>query len=213
MDRNQYAGLGNARVFNVERAFMKHTFQVSFSNHLGVKRKYCYSVTDPAVHAKWISVLHRQILLARHSKPAMSHSTNTGQAIDRQQRIRIAAEAVALTVLRDALIPPTEDREKTSRDHDNEMEKEKENSNPARPRVERSGSVSIAYGALAGQSENDLGPLQAGKLGNPTERTGGMLECQTGKELVLVCRQNSLLPGMLELLQAGVEQGRAGVKS
>lgn len=36
---------------------------------------------------------------------------------------------------------------------------------------------------------------------------GGMMDIQTGKELVLLCRQNSLLPGLLEVLQAGVGAG------
>ena len=96
-----YAGLGNARVFNVERAFMKHTFQVSFSNHLGFKRKYCFSVTERSVLAKWAATLPRQIMLARQAT-AIVPSTP-------EQRVRAAAEAVALQVLRDALIPPVQE--------------------------------------------------------------------------------------------------------
>lgn len=77
--------------------------------------------------------------------------------------------------------------------------------------IERTGSVSIAYGSIASGEIATLGPLQATKPGNNSEKLNGMVDIQTGKELVLVCRQNSLLPGMLELLQAGVGgNGRAG---
>jgi hypothetical protein len=189
-------------VFNVERAFMKHTFQVSFSNHLGFKRKYCFSVTERSVLAKWAATLPRQIMLARQAT-AIVPSTP-------EQRVRAAAEAVALQVLRDALIPPVQEERATQRDRDRDREREWERDREkldGRPRLERSGSVSIAYAEVAGKDEKDLGPLIANKPGNATDRTGGMMECQTGKELVLVCRQNSLLPGMLELLRAGVHRG------
>ena len=172
-----YADLGNPHVFNIERAFMPNSIHVAFSNHLGVKRKYCFSVTDPALRAKWGNLLPRQVALTRQHFALIPDSPTS--------RPRQAAEAVALHVLRDALIPPPEDPK-------------------LKPRIERTGSVSIAYEAMVNGEEASLGPLQATKPGNPSDGVDGMVEVQTGKELVLVCRQNSLLPGMLELLQAGM---------
>jgi hypothetical protein len=92
--------------------------------------------------------------------------------------IREAAEGVALQVLRDALIAPEV------------IEKGK---------AVRSGSISVALEESNGALRNRTGYEGKGS---------GILEVQTGKELVLVCRQNSLLPGLLELLQAGI--GGAG---
>jgi hypothetical protein len=65
----------------------------------------------------------------------------------------------------------------------------------------RSGSVSVSLGGEQHGGESE---------GNGE---GGMLDVQTGKELVLVCRQNSLLPGLLELLQSGVGGPASGTGS
>ena len=160
---------------------MRNTFHVSFISHNGLRRKYCFSVAEPETKARWGALLRRQIAATRSAR---SETIETAQ-----QRIRQAAEAVSLTVLRDATIAPDE----------------KESRNPNVSRVVRAGSVSVAYDEQAGKNEKALGPLQAGKAGGVSARLDGMMELQTGKELVLLCRQNSLLPGLLELLQAGIE--------
>ena len=130
---------------------MRHTFHIAFVSHLGLKRKYCFSVPELAIHAKWQTLLDRQI--------AATTSANAQPTT----RVRRAAEDVALQVLRDAVVPPET--------------------------TKRSNSISVTTG---GTREVDL------------DGAGGMVQCLTGKELVLLCRQNSLLPGLLELLQAGV---------
>ncbi|KAL1412940.1 hypothetical protein Q8F55_000689 [Vanrija albida] len=185
-----YADIGNTRTFHVERAFMRHTFQVSFLSHLGMKRKYCFSVADAATRQRWASMLTRQVQLTTEAKHAGDESSVAA-------RTRRAAETVSLHVLRDALIAP------------------EEKAAPAKPigsgantpsRTARAGSVSIAYAAKAANEEAVLGPLHPTR-GHHSDRQSGMVEVQTGKELILVCRQNSLLPGVLELLQSGTEPG------
>ncbi|KAK4686095.1 hypothetical protein P7C73_g4037, partial [Tremellales sp. Uapishka_1] len=167
-----YAKLGNTKSFAVERAFMKHTFHLSFVNHLGSKRKYCISVNDNATRDKWVVALGKQI------RAASVQSTTS--------RIKQVATAVSLQVLRDALIPPEEKPED-------------------KKRTNRTGSVSVAFRAENGNAtEKEPQPVVTGE-----EDRGGMVEVQTGKELVLLCRQNSLLPGLLELLQAGVEDEKS----
>ena len=179
-----YAALGNARTFTVERAFMRHTFHVSFTSHTGSKRKYCFSVQDAAIKSKWGSHLQKQIIATTNSKQNRGHT--------KRDKIRQAAEVVSLQVLRDALIPP----------------EEKEEAVPAanRPpaRVQRTGSVSVAYPLQQGKAESDLGPLVSGRPANRGEKVKSLVDVKNGKELVLLCRQNSLLPGVLELLQAGL---------
>jgi hypothetical protein len=150
---------------------MRHTFQVAFHSHTGLKRKYCFSVPDQDALVRWTRLLNHQIATTGLTKE------------DVKTPIRRAAEGVALQVLRDAVIPPENVKGKNV----------------------RSGSVSLAY--IAG---GEPGPTQASRgSGIDLGKTSGMLEVQTGKDLVLVCRQNSLLPGLLELLQAGVGDGNA----
>ena len=176
--RELYASLGNSRTFSVERAFMTHTFHVAFVSPIGSKRKYCFSMPDEETKRRWGSRLERQMVAIRSARI---------QATTVLQQIRQAAEGVALQVLRDAVIP-------------------REDNTSDRPitKLVRSGSVSLAYPAQGGLNEMDLGPLTASNGGGSNERLSGMMEVQTGKELVLLCRQNSLLPGLLELLQAGM---------
>lgn len=186
-----YASLGNARVVNIERQYMKHTFHVAFANHLGVKRKYCFSVSDPSIRARWGTTLQRQVALTRQTRAAASSSSSA------RDQLRRAADSVALHVLRDALIPPSHEHDPSS-------------SGGSKGKHERSGSVSMAYQPVVEGEERGLGPLVPPQRGTALEGTDGMVECQSGKELVLLCRQNSLLPGVLELLQAGLEPPASG---
>lgn len=154
---------------------MKNTFHLSFTSHLGIKRRYCFSVPDAELRTKWGVLLPRQTSITRQKKGTPAATT--------QQKVRSAAEAVALLVLRDALIPPS----------------------IPEGRKERSGSVSVVFGSGKGQA----GGAEVRSVENAPH---GFMEETTGKEVVLVCRQNSLLPGMLELLQAGVEPKDRGAR-
>lgn len=178
-----YASIGNTRTMTVERAFMRHTFHVAFVSHLGLRRKYCFSVADAQTRQRWGALLHRQVAATRQAKAALS----LGPSASQWDQVRLAADSVALQVLRDALIPPDEKRSE-------------------RPELGgRKGSVSATYMQGLGRGESGLGPLQPSKGTGMEDKTQrGLVEVQTGKELVLLCRQNSLLPGLLELLQAGV---------
>ncbi|WWD18401.1 hypothetical protein CI109_102851 [Kwoniella shandongensis] len=195
-----YPGIGNTRHFVVERAFMRNTFHVAFISHTGLRRKYCFSVQDPEQRTKWGKTLARQIRVAKN--------INSQPITNVQQQIRHTAEAVSIQVLRDALIPPEDKSALTSSNLANGLKtggtgtKLIANTDKTEERG-RSGSVSIAYTQHALKEEYDLGPLQATRAGNPSDRQSGMVDIQTGKELVLLCRQNSLMPGLLELLHAG----------
>lgn len=163
---------------------MRHTFHLSFLSPTNVKRKYCFSFPDLDTHRRWGLALEKQI----------------GQTQTRQKKstseLRKAAEVVSLQVLRDAVIPPT-----TPQDI-----------NATNGRT-RQGSVSTTYQHVEGKEEAELGPLQTSRVPvKADEATTGLVEIQTGKELVLLCRQNSLLPGLLELLTAGRENRTEVVK-
>lgn len=152
---------------------MRNTFHVSFMSPTDQKRKYCFSVPSDEMKIKWGQVLQKQIAFCKSK--SKSHSSPD------QKQLRHIAEKVSLQVLKDAVIPPDDTSKQTRA---------------------RQGSVSTTYEHTAGRDEKALGPLIApAKSGS--ERTSGLVEIRTGKELVLLCRQNSLLPGLLELLSAG----------
>lgn len=160
----------------VERAFMRHTFHISFFSPTNLKRKYCFAVPNDEMKIKWGQLLHKQITICKSKAQA---------SVPKANELRQVAEKVSLQVLRDAVIPQDIHQPNGTR--------------------ARQGSVSTTYDQLAGRDEKALGPLQPSKSHTISDRTSGMVDIRTGKELVLLCRQNSLLPGLLELLSAGRE--------
>ena len=177
---------------------MQHTFQFTFVSHLGLKRKYCFSVPDDHTRNKWISLVQRQ------AKDTSRSGNTKGMS-----RVRLAAEGVALQVLRDALIP-TEDKNDPPPRISNGLKSSVQKSSTSgvnghdaklATKSLRKGSVSVAYDLSNGESETTERDM------NGDGEAGLLRNAQTGKELVLLCRQNSLLPGLLQLLQAGIETG------
>ena len=155
---------------------MRHTFQISFISPTNLKRKYCFSVPNDETKTKWGQLLQKQVMICKSEAQASMPKSN---------ELRQVAEKVSLQVLRDAVIP--------------------QDTPIANGAHSRQGSVSTTYDQLAGRDEKALGPLQPSKSNTISDRTSGMVDIRTGKELVLLCRQNSLLPGLLELLSAGRE--------
>lgn len=155
---------------------MRHTFQISFISPTNLKRKYCFSVPSDENKTKWRQLLQKQVMICKSKVQASIPISN---------ELRQVAEKVSLQVLRDAVIPQDIPQPDGTR--------------------ARQASVSTAYDQLAGRDEKALGPLQPSKSNTISDRTSGMVDVRTGKELVLLCRQNSLLPGLLELLSAGRE--------
>jgi serine/arginine repetitive matrix protein 2 len=96
-----YTGLPLNSTVTVERAFMRHTFQLAFQNHHGLKRKYMFSVDDPLIRHQWTVSLKRQI----DAVADVIHQDNPAPAPTRFHR---AADAVAFKVLQDTLIAPFE---------------------------------------------------------------------------------------------------------
>ncbi|KAI0268680.1 hypothetical protein BC834DRAFT_866706 [Gloeopeniophorella convolvens] len=93
-----YTGLPLSSPIVVERSFMRNTFQVAFVNHEHEKRRYMFSVDDPVMRHNWTVSLKRQIDVASSGQQA--------QAASSSQFYR-AAEQIAFRVLQETLIPPT----------------------------------------------------------------------------------------------------------
>ncbi|KGB74832.1 hypothetical protein CNBG_0670 [Cryptococcus deuterogattii R265] len=191
-----YASLGSIRHFNVERAFMRHTFQIAFSNHVGLKRKYCFSMNSFASCQEWRELLEKHI---RETKGAKSIKGSSSRDVARQ-----AAEAVSLQVLRDALISTEETAQLTKentafRPRGNAAAQPESDTGPR----SRTGSISAVYAQHALKEEYELVPRQPVQEENDMDKASQKGNARTGKELVLLCRQNSLMPWLLNLLLAG----------
>lgn len=176
---------------------MSHTFHLSFLAPTGEKRRYCIALPDAQSRSKWAMLLPRQINRCRTM--AAQHSIEAESGAEDVSR-RIAADALGLEVLRDALVRPVVSVSESGGGVDG---------------GERRGSVSTTYGTGAGRAEEaSLGPLYlASGTGRGTatavKNVNGHgekgaprpLSSMTGKEVVLICRQNSILPDMLDILQ------------
>lgn len=172
---NMYTGIPLSKTFAVERPFMRHTFKVSFTNHAGLARKYLFSVESRGEHMNWTSTLEKQISKCRTEMP-----TAVGPV---SPKVRRAAEAVALRVLRDALIVPDENA--------------KGDSGGRGGPPSRSGAGFAGFGRRPG-SGNPPGREEAsvGSSGG----FGGRGTAKSGHDLLLTVQQNSLIPLVLSFL-------------
>lgn len=220
----RYQGLPLNKAFSIERAFMQHTFQIAFVNHLDVKRKYMFSTLSPEVRTNWIRVVRDRI------EASVSRPLPTSRAL-------IAAEMVAVSVLRDALIAAEDPPPLTS------FAAPSPRLNTAAPRfgtagpllpllapprsgrlgtgtssrsgmlgnLIRSNSISKTYAAGIGKGEADLIVENNGarKQSSYGQNRGNIKEeenpfAKAGSEIQLITEQNSLLPLVLSFLRAGV---------
>jgi hypothetical protein len=94
-----YTGLPQSCSVVVERAFMRNTFNLAFTNHEGVKRRYMFSVDDPLIRHQWTVSLKREI-------DAAISSTTTNSASLGTSKFHRAAERTAFKVLQETLIGP-----------------------------------------------------------------------------------------------------------
>lgn len=135
---------------------MRHTFQIAFSNRIGLKRKYCFSTNSSAACRKWIELLEKQIKETKGAKPMKESSS--------RNVVRQTAEAVSFQVLRDALITSEETAQPTQESTvfrpggNGTAQAEKD----VEPRS-RTGSISATYSQFALKEEYELGPLQPHK--------------------------------------------------
>ncbi|KAG9050490.1 hypothetical protein FS837_004984 [Tulasnella sp. UAMH 9824] len=171
---NLYTGIPLSKTFAVERPFMRHTFKVSFTNHAGLARKYLFSVESRTDHVNWSSTLEKQIAKCRTEMPAAVGPVSP--------KVRRAAEAVALRVLRDALIVPDENA--------------KGDSGGRGGPPSRNGAGFAGFGRRPG-SGNAAGREETGVNGGGF---GGRGTAKSGQDLLLIVQQNSLIPLVLSFL-------------
>ncbi|BGP49334.1 hypothetical protein JCM10450v2_005222 [Rhodotorula kratochvilovae] len=216
----RYQGLPLNKAFSIERGFMQHTFQVSFTNHLDVKRKYMFSCAFAGSRAQWLRLLRDRISASLHARPPADP-------------VLAAAHAAAVQTLRDGFLPPDEPAPLSAA-------APSPRPNLAAPRfgqpvappprtgrlgtptragqaLARSNSISRLYPAQF-KHEADIGASGGGggRRANGTNGAAARDELEaartvhgrflkTGRELVLTAEQNSLLPLLLTFLNGGLE--------
>jgi len=204
---------------------MRHTFQLAFVNHLGIKRKYMFSMTDGLLRDNWLECL-------RVGVDAALVATATPSLLSRAHQV---ANAVALQVLRDTLIVPDDalPQHGLNAVASTPASRNGRNNSPInqRPVHVRSNSFSRTYATGIGKAEVDLLGQDVNRLQHPSmsgRRPSGNLNpltvrrsskddsaehallarSTTGHEVVTVTCQNSHLPAVLGLLNAHVDVSR-----
>lgn len=205
----KYAGLPLSNTLVVERAFMRNTFQIAFTDHREMKRRYMFSVADPV----WALNVRTSIEQASSASPS-----NTSSSTEATKFLRVA-EQVAFKVLQRTLIEGPESVRM------NGLSTQNGPSSPLKPPMNgnpngfhpskhvRSKSRSQLYRHDAGQNELDLSydsssynEFQDSDLSdaNDEEAEQHIGPVWSGEELVTRCLQNSTIPLVLSLLQVGV---------
>ncbi|TFK44780.1 hypothetical protein BDQ12DRAFT_594313 [Crucibulum laeve] len=208
----KYSGLPLSHSIAVERAFMRHTFQLAFLDHTGAKRRYMFSVDDPLIRHQWSVYLKRQITKVNERDAVIVPSSPQASKIFR------ASEKVAFKILQEVLIGPFASPVETalsrlngsSHHHSHSARNEMRGSHSFRtsPFHVRSKSRSKVY--LRDRDELELGfGTLAGKPRDDTENkddddhpNGVEGLVWSGRDLELHCQQNSLIPRVLTHLQA-----------
>jgi hypothetical protein len=220
-----YTGLAQSYTIAVERAFMRNTFQVAFSDHNGAKRKYMFSVTDPVVRHEWAVSLKREI---EASGAAANHPYGISWPSQQTSRFYKASYNMSFKVLQDTLLNPSAVLGNTfpfkvdhalerfaaaglhSRDQSKTSLRTGVDRRPSEP--VRSKSRSRMYhrhgpGKMESEGNSFSFPhgLESGDDGgdNPDAQLRSEDQYWSGKDLVMYCQQNSSIALLLAYLQVG----------
>ena len=194
-----YSGLPLSSSVAVERAFMRNTFQVAFSDMNCDKRRYMFSVDDPVLRHQWAASLKRQVEVASSNYAALATDPGT-------TRFHLAADAVAFRVLHDSLLCDESHRNTRSL-----SPPQSPHANGVAPRLDqqqrsfdaylhaRSKSRSQWYhNSMAGKMEIDL-EVPIDDEANAAEGAAPQ-KMWKGQDIEVLCRQNSSVAGVVSHL-------------
>ncbi|KIY66870.1 hypothetical protein CYLTODRAFT_423020 [Cylindrobasidium torrendii FP15055 ss-10] len=180
----KYTGLPLSCKVSVERAFMRHTFQVAFVNHVGEKRRYMFSMQDTIQKINW---LDRAAELRKRYDESASVQSAKGNRLHR------AIELMAFRALQDTLMGGKQESEDSGA-----LGSVFKPNNHA-----RSKSRSQVYHRQAGRHELELSSGTSDGPDDTADEYGDGRRVWTGKELVTHCEQNSSIGLFLSFLQVG----------
>ncbi|EKM81031.1 hypothetical protein AGABI1DRAFT_127073 [Agaricus bisporus var. burnettii JB137-S8] len=203
----KYSGLPLSNTLVVERAFMRNTFQIAFTDHREMKRRYMFSVADPVLALSVRTSIER----------ASSNVNSIPSTSSESNKFMRVAEQVAFRILQCTLIdgPDFVRSNKLPIQPVSGPSKYEMNGKAngfSYSKHGRSKSRSQLYRHDAGQNELDLSYDSASysefrdsdvsDVNEEVESPTGPL--WSGEELVAQCQQNSTIPMILSLLQVGV---------
>ncbi|KAJ9109142.1 hypothetical protein QFC21_000470 [Naganishia friedmannii] len=219
----KYGSLANTHTFVIERSFMQHIFHLTFHNHLGTKRKYVYSLRDSEKDISTdnlFAVIQQRV---DHTREVKSNWKDTAVMSSSSRQL---ADQISIKVLQTSLIDTTEERRsggsRISKKDVPVNSQSRRTSNPAAGL-----SIDHAVHAEPGTPQdiwkNTISPAleQTNQFDAPTpdgealsrnvsykktQPAAGPVTAKThtGKDIVFICRQNSLLPVVLGFLRYGM---------
>ncbi|KAJ4498072.1 hypothetical protein C8R41DRAFT_819231 [Lentinula lateritia] len=214
----KYSGLPLGHNVNIERAFMRNTFQVAFLDHCGAKRRYMFSVDDPLIRHQWTVSLKKHV-----GETTTSSVTSMSSSSSPSSRFYRAAELVAFKVLQEALIGKNALRGTNSSEFDDSVLQSPSPSGVRGLRLGpshvRSKSRSQVYlHTKAGKNELDIsnanGDLNRGFFDgreSPLPNNAQpVTPVWTGRDLEIHCLQNSSITLVLSYLQVGAPKHVSG---
>lgn len=182
------------------------------------KRKFMFSVNDAVQRQRWVDLLTSTVQESLHKRAELQRDlalpASNAKAV--KAKATKAASTLALHVLRQALITSTAaSKGGTPKIGQGKLNGGSAFLDAARPALGRNTSVSHRYYAAgaAGTEERELAPASGasveredGDVTTTTQDGAGTLEtvpdedrgAMTGEEIITVCKQNSLLPLVLE---------------
>ena len=194
-----YSGLPLSSSVVVERAFMRNTFQLAFSDMHCDRRRYMFSVDDPVLRHQWATSLKRQVEIATSNFALVTDAGIT--------KFHLAAEAVAFRVLYESLLcdefgrntrslsPPPQSPPVSGTVRFDQRQRSFGTYLHA-----RSKSRSQWYhNSMAGKMEIDLEV----PIDDDTDAAEGVAPSQKmwkGKDIEVLCRQNSSVAGVIACL-------------
>ncbi|PFH51554.1 hypothetical protein AMATHDRAFT_47067 [Amanita thiersii Skay4041] len=213
----KYSGLPQSSSLVVERAFMRNTFQVAFLNHLGVKRRYMFSVDDPIVRHQWTVSLKMQLDNTMSGTPTLPVSLpgNAWEFFRASQRISFRVLQETLTGV--STTPTHKYKDKINslpystlmngrHVHPNVCNETSSSTQLSISHTRSKSRSKVYHKHGAGRNELDLLSdrynSQAHQSGDDTDQQGSTdQECQdesvgptwSARELELYCQQNSIL--------------------
>ena len=198
-----YSGLPQSSSVVVERAFMRNTFQLAFSDMHRDRRRYMFSVDDPVLRHQWAASLKRQVEIASSNYAVLvSDSTTT--------KFQLAAEAVAFRVLYESLLcddsgrntrslsPPPQSPPPNGTLHRFDAQQQ-QRSFGAYLHARSKSRSQWYHNSMAGKMEIDLEV----PIDDETDAAEGVIPPQKmwkGKDIEVLCRQNSVVAGVISCL-------------
>lgn len=201
---------------------MQHIFHLTFQNHLGLKRKYLYSLQDAETKANTFDILQQLIVRTREAKQNWKDTAVMSSAS------RQLADQISIKVLQSSLVATGKEAKSTGsrklkKDVPDLMTPSRPLSNsnmsgfmdqpgsrqPAlqqdfltyniSPAIEQTYRFDDSASVREGPVVNDIDPKKTMSTSDADSD-----KAHTGKELVFICRQNSLLPVVLGFLRYGM---------